>query len=810
GASEEPIASSEEEISSEPEAGWTAEEKAIFDEHFYGVELPYPAFEVAIAYDEEEDSIMGASTSADLTLDDLYDYSYLFSEDDGWAEEESGQDGVILFELTLETDDGTRFPSVTMALLDADGYVVTAEDEPGTVTFFASDPYIYDWQTETIAAIVDYIAEGSETVVPAYETDVKYYIIGTSHLIDSGYASVACFTSDENPVASYSAVLTEAGWTVSTEANSYGYYEAISPNEDIMLEFYHLTSQGALVIFIEGYTAPVLTWPAEGVAEVVQILAPGSETVVPGIEGATNYFLNTDYLADYGYAGVICYGADTLLAAYSAALTAAGWEVTDAPNADGYYCGYSPAQDIMVEFNYRETAGALVVFVEGYVEPVPAVWPAEDAAAMLDLIVPGTETVLPELDGGTAYAVLDPLYVAYFGYGYVEVYGPETLTATYAAILTEAGWILEEGVYTSPNGDVCVILQYDAEYGELLIVVQAPAITEWPAEDAAAIVEAVAPGSTTVIPAFEGADSYDVYIDADEAAVYGTGEIDLLGTAEDVEAFAAVLTEAGWTVNNESEEDGYVEAISPNEDIFVTITYNTRYELIEYVITAYAPASTTWPAEDIAELLGDKVTDTIPAYEGESSGYLATEDAWGKMIVVNVEEGTEEAAITAYGATLVEAGWTANENGTFTSPNGQITISLYMGTSGSFTIDFTVDPWLDALDAFPLDAVNTFLTDESFGFTLSEALTDPSEKGFKYESGASGYGYNYARVEVSGNVLDAWDEALSATLIAAGFELDAAYSTDTYKVYYNAATDMEVDIRYVASSDTTYIAFFGA
>ncbi|MBQ2070499.1 MAG: hypothetical protein II467_06180, partial [Bacilli bacterium] len=271
------------------------------------------------------------------------------------------------------------------------------------------------------------------------------------------------------------------------------------------------------------------------------------------------------------------------------------------------------------------------------------------------------------------------------------------------------------------------------------------------------------------------------------------------GTATMVEDYIAVILEQGWT----EVEDGY---LSPNEDILINVFYDESYSDVEFYIYAYVAPVAEWPADDIAELLGENVTDTIPEYTGESEGFTILDDAWGTAVMVSVEEGTEDDAIAAYEAILIVAGYTAveGEEHTFISPNGQITIEVYMGTSGSFTIAFEVDPFIYAV-SFPADDLATFLTEYELGFEVT-SLPDPAEKGYLVESGVEEI-YHYFSLTVEGNALDEMLEVLVPVLTAAGYELDEGHSDETHKTYLNEEYH-EIDIGYYASTDTTRVMFW--
>ena len=102
-----------------------------------------------------------------------------------------------------------------------------------------------------------------------------------------------------------------------------------------------------------------------------------------------------------------------------------------------------------------------------------------------------------------------------------------------------------------------------------------------------------------------------------------------------------------------------------------------------------------WPASVIAQLLGSGVTDTLPAYTGENKGFQILNDSRGTAVLALVEDGTETAGVNAYLEILATANYVENgkdkvNDTIYTSPNGQIDVTVYYATQGSFTITFAV------------------------------------------------------------------------------------------------------------------------
>ena len=326
----------------------------------------------------------------------------------------------------------------------------------------------------------------------------------------------------------------------------------------------------------------------------------------------------------------------------------------------------------------------------------------------------------------------------------------------------------------------------------------------WPAEDVAAIVDALVPGSETVLPALETYDDCSVDSGADKVPENGYGMLTIDTDDESLaDTYEAALVAAGWVDTPE----GF---LSPEGDILVTCEFVNYYNLFSYfeiVISAYEAPAEAWPAEEIAALLGDSVTDVALAFNGENSGFRFLEE--DSAIRVFVEKGQEQTLLAAYNAALVDAGWALQADGSYLSPNEQIVVLASVETDGAILIEFASNPWLEAVLALPLDVINSALGELGFEFTLPEdfALTDPEESGFlvQYETEVL---YPNVGVAVKGDALDAWVAAIETILDANGFAFQEEYSEEAWFVYYNETTGQEVDVLYDAEEDMTYVVFY--
>ncbi len=439
-----------------------------------------------------------------------------------------------------------------------------------------------------------------------------------------------------------------------------------------------------------------------------------------------------------------------------------------------------------------------VPVVEGLLENlvIPAAeWPAEDVAAMLATILPESETVIPALEGALRYDTLPAKYVSTYGFGMVSAIVLEDPSEDYAAVLSNASWtVREDGSYLSPAEDVEITFVYVAENNRFSISFSEPTILEWPAELAAEIVKTLAPDSETVIPAFDGGDEYRLYQDT---------EIDIYTKDQTLgETYASALVAAGWTLTDE----GY---LSPAKDILITFEYEADYGCYALIIAAYSDILEAWPTEQVAAAFGEEITDQIAAYSGEANGFRFLKDDTGTAVQILVEEGKEEETIAAYKQDLTSAGWTTSGEELLFSPNDQLYVMVYKDEAGVVWVQFGLNPYVNMLEEFPLDAINEFASTNGVGYTLPNGFTleDPSGKGYLLTPGTSN-GRPYLYLLVIGNAFEAWDNALEACLSANGYSLYSDLSTDTLKLYVNTAMSHYVEISYNASTGMTSVVFF--
>lgn len=559
------------------------------------------------------------------------------------------------------------------------------------------------WPEATAAEIVAVLAgEESTTVIPEFEADT--YSVITDYYQQYGCIIIAGVTENANIEDEYKAVLEAAGWTVTYDAQNEA-YNAISPAQDIEIFFY--LSNGTFYAQIYSHAAPLTEWPAEFAAEYIAYFGgEDCETVLPAIE-AEEYYTNADYVSDgYVYIGVA--GDQSILTDYLAILVANGWTVSDEPNTYGYYIAISPDEKIELEIDYK--SDKLRIFLEAYVAPAPIEWPAEEIAAKLDAIVPGTETVIPSYD----WAVTGPheIYSSTF-----YICGDQEGMALYAAKLEDEGWKVTYDASTnqytaiSPNKDVALTIYWSTTYNQIVIKVAkyiAPHACVWPADEVAAKLDSIVPGTETVIPAFDLPAN-----GASEDVEVLTSQIWIYCEKTQLVNYIAILQANGWTVSYNASSGRYI-AISPDGDVKLEVLYSSSYKQVAiYIFANYKEFPADFAAQYVTYFAGEESETVIPAFDDAANYSTNTSyvSSYGvAMINCTTPDATSEAA---YAGVLEEADWTVtydeeNEGYNAISPNEDIALFFYY-YNGDLVIQISkyVAPILDFPAEFAANAVET-------------------------------------------------------------------------------------------------------
>ena len=291
----------------------------------------------------------------------------------------------------------------------------------------------------------------------------------------------------------------------------------------------------------------------------------------------------------------------------------------------------------------------------------------------------------------------------------IYIYGlDEEAFMAYGLQCTLAGWDItqgeEEGEYDAVYVNEDEGTQYTAsiyfceDYVALSFkyVASELPITGWPT---AKIEEAFQEHGKTLfsIPEFNG-DGYE-YEFYDSFSYGYIGIYVSYADADDLVGYAATLTEAGWDV---VETDGVYEARLTTADGIARIDFEyddyweQDYFKIFYDLEALPTAE--WPAEAVAEMLGEEITDVLPAFDPDylpSGSYFQTfNDAYGMGVNVYLpEEETDiETYIEIYADVLTSGDNPFVYDGSkfYVSPNEQFYVYLYEGTENNLVIELSL------------------------------------------------------------------------------------------------------------------------
>lgn len=652
-------------------------------------------------------------------------------------------------------------------------------------------------------ALAFFEAEGIEGVaIPNYVTPE-----GTLS-VDSASGAYLISSSTHDEMDDYAEALDDAGWTL--QKDSYGDYSGVfgDTRAQVYLGDYLEYSYKAIVLQFSAAKAPSPQIPfdeIEAMFEEEQYVYYGH---IPSFESANAEFVADLYSSTgWSYDGVLVNikkATDEEIENYlTVALPGAGWSV-----GGGIATQAFPDLGGVATLAYATlTDGSFGLLLYFGFTPIPAAgFPSEDlAAAFQALGVTPYEIPEPDGEGYTYEYAFDEANLNYvtspslcYDVMYINNMNEDQFSA-YVAKIKAAGWTDTESngthTFTKEFGEKMAKFTaahyYSDAYGHYVgmrIFYVMTDIPKWPEDKAAQLVEKFAPGSSTVIPACPGGTNYSAYI----GNTYN--EIDVSGPESLKDDYADILRQAGWT---ETAADSYV-FVSPAEDIQITLAF-TSYGL-EIRVAAYVKPAAVWPADEIAALLPTGLQDAVPEYTGDNDGFQVLNDSYGSAVVVTVAEGTESDAIAAYKEMLETAGFTYNAGFDFyVSPNNEIVIpSPYMGTSGSFTIEFKES--LLVFD-FPLATLNAFLETYELGFQLSGALgSDANGSGYWFYEDCGTSSYAGTRILFAGNQVDAIYAQLAA-VIPASYEWD-----DDYECWFDDTTYHEVDLYYASGS--TYLSFW--
>lgn len=322
-------------------SSWSDAEKTLLETYAYGEDVPFVYFEgnAEMVYDEEYGCLSvtgGQATAAELeayaTVLDSYGYV-------GGYDEES-----FLYNFLAEvtTEEGARYIELQFYCLDE------AEEfaESGTFWLDIYDPYYYAWANMPLSDVIETFAVPSLASVPAFvgasyfDLVMDYYLFGYDIVVVDAYEVNA--TTCE---ADYEAVLEAASWTVEyvVDEENGNFYNAVSPTEDLGIQFFYVPAIEALEIWVIGAEPEVegeenVVFPTSQMNTYVVDVLGVTGVSVPGLNSSLGPIFTYMALVDDADFGTCFYvyavdngtpGVNSMEDAYKALLEGASWVNTN-------------------------------------------------------------------------------------------------------------------------------------------------------------------------------------------------------------------------------------------------------------------------------------------------------------------------------------------------------------------------------------------------------------------------------------------------------------------------------------------------
>lgn len=348
---------------------WSDAERTLLATYAYGEDVPFIYFEgnEEMVYDEDYGCLSvtgGQAAAAELeayaTVLDSYGYV-------GGYDEESF---VYDFLAEVTTEEGARYIELQFYCLDE------AEEfaESGTFWLDIYDPYYYAWADMPLSDVTATFAVPTSVEVPAFadasyfELVMDYYLFGYDIIVVDAYGANAATCE-----ANYETVLEAASWTVEyvVDEENGNFYNAVSPSEDLGIQFFYVPAIEALEIWVIGAEPEVngeedVVFPTSqmnayvvDVLEVTGVTVPGLNSSLGSIfsyieyvddpEQGTNFYV---YAVDNGTPGV-----NSMEDTYKALLEGASWVNTNDSEYTyedyGYFYADSSAKIEMQFYSYE-------------------------------------------------------------------------------------------------------------------------------------------------------------------------------------------------------------------------------------------------------------------------------------------------------------------------------------------------------------------------------------------------------------------------------------------------------------------------
>ena len=733
---------------------WTNEEAQIMKDHLYDVVLPYTGFEESVVTWSAQYETLYIKGGA-ANDDDLLAYARALSSLGFVLTSQTSYS----FRKVINTTNGDRYVRVTYYI-----------DEDNAFYLEAYDPYYYEFPTQ-VALYFAYTNFGSTQTPPAFAAD--RYEISTQN------TAIYCYKDSVTAVADYTSTLNTALWDTTGGYDAVqGFYTAISPDKAYMIYYNYDTNYKSLDIYFAPVNffndAPIKAFYAKYTNYTIDI--PAIE-----VEGASYYFYESEFNADYAASGNIGYvhaylsvigGTRADAVAYAKVLEEAGWTVNGGEEEDADAASYVAKIQIeelglaRIEVIYNNHDGFYLIFYAG-LDPLPGTyWPEQEIANGLGY---GINDTVPAYTGAAKhYTYFEP---DMWSDGYVVISVEEGTEQdcidAYKRTLVENDFTTTTGGnFISKNHQIRVSV-YTAEAGTFTVEFFAGPFLQWPAERIQRLIDDLYPYEITdILPAFEGGEEYTTELYEDDG-LYISISFENKEAEEAVDEYTSILGINGFELLGE-DADGDYHYISPNQQ-FTVCPYVSMGDFYIY-IPEYVDDSDPWPQDDIDAWMERKgFTDELPEYEGDYASAVVDEDYPQISVIITLDNPSEEdiqSAFDSYCYTLYLAGfehtysYPSGFGEEYTSPNEQFTVTVCMNDNGD-GIELVLDeaakeeiptdgfPLADFLTYFPTATDLPVITDEDVAYEFGG-----------YEGCAYVY-VTYATEELTEAAVTAYESALA-------------------------------------------------
>ena len=185
-------------------------------------------------------------------------------------------------------------------------------------------PFEYaEWPTKDIQDEV-IVVSGSSVKIPEYRK-ADQIEINTDDEIEGGYFSIYCYTENQDSENEYKQIVEKAGWEFEETKDEGGFYTAYDPNYEVCMKFAYSDDYSDLEICIA--FCYKTKWPEKELADYLQLLVPGTKTVIPEFEAYTIYVNYYDSKLIRAIAINAYYFNDSIIEDYKEILSKDNWDV---------------------------------------------------------------------------------------------------------------------------------------------------------------------------------------------------------------------------------------------------------------------------------------------------------------------------------------------------------------------------------------------------------------------------------------------------------------------------------------------------